>query len=331
VAILPLINLKSIMHNMPVGQVNATLTKDFIMRVGVPHSGGKLAFHAFDSDYPVMVSGSAFWDRQRQKFRMPEATDLSECDFALDSSGFTAISNWGRKGKQRGIAGIYPWTIAEWVEFATQAGASWWAQPDLCCEAEIAANPDEVNYRVRATATMLEGVLRTLYAWQEELSRTCNSTVVANMLPPPVPVIQGRTVQDYRLSLELLDAVWSRWQPWLASPVLIGVGSMCRRDLHHPTEGIFAILEGIKDYLPKGARIHVYGVKGPALTQLAKMDFVSGSDSMAWDYTTRVTARNAGVSNTMDRRKAGMSEWMSAALDRITSEAERHNRNLLAA
>lgn len=155
----------------------------------------------------------------------PRATDLQEVDFALASAGFTAMQLWKAKGTQLGMAGVFPWTYAQYVELASMSGASWWSQPDLCCEPEIAANREEVDYRVRATATLLEGVLRIVYGWQNELARTCSPRTVASMLPPPVPVIQGWSPDDYLRSLDLLDKVWSRWQPWLAAPALMGVGS----------------------------------------------------------------------------------------------------------
>lgn len=63
------------------------------MRVGVPNRSGSLAFHAFQQDYPVMVSAAAFWPSDIQRFHMPKATNLTETDFALDSAGFTAIQN----------------------------------------------------------------------------------------------------------------------------------------------------------------------------------------------------------------------------------------------
>lgn len=317
--------------NMPAGQVNAHLSKNFEMRVGVPHRSGSLAFQAFESDYKVMVSAAAFWLADKQKFHMPEATDLTETDFALDSAGFSAVKIWGNKGKQRGMAGIYPWTIGEYLEFASIAGPSWYSQPDLCTENEVAKNREEVEYRIRATATLLEGLLRTLYAWQDELARTCNSTTVANMLRPCVPVLQGRTIADYRMSMELMLEVWSRFEPWLSPPALIGVGSMCRRHVMDPEQGLLAILEGIKDYVPKGSKLHVFGAKGTALTHLAQMDFVMSSDSMAWDYSTRMSAVKAGVSNSMERRKSGMTEWMQAAMARIAPGVERHHDLLLAA
>lgn len=324
--------LPKIMHkNMPVGQVNATLQDEFVMRIGVPHKSGSLAFHAFDNSYPCMLSASAFWNREKLCFQMPEYTDVSETDFALDSAGYVAVSNWGRKGKQRGMAGIFPWTLEEYVEFATMSGASWWSQPDLCCEAEVAKDAEEVNYRIRATATLLEGVLRTLYAWQNELAKTCNSTVVSNMLRPCLPIIQGRTIDEYRLSMELLLEVWSRWEPWLAPPVLLGIGSMCRREVNDPEQGLLAILEGVKSYIPEGSKLHVFGAKGTALNHLAQMDFVQGSDSMSWDYSTRMSACKAGVSNTIERRKTGMSQWMESALARIKPSLQRDKFQLLTA
>jgi len=322
---------KTMHNNMPVGQVNAHLSEEFIMRIGVPHRSGSLAYHAFEKDYKVMVSAAAFWLADKQKFHMPEATDLTETDFALDSAGFTAVANWGRKGKQRGMAGVYPWTVSEYLEFASLAGPSWFSQPDLCCEEQVAKNPEEVNYRICATATLLESLLRTLYAWQDELARTCNATMIANMLRPCVPVIQGRTIADYKMSMELMLEVWSRWEPWLAPPRLIGIGSMCRRDVSDPEQGLLAILEGVKSYVPQGSKLHVFGAKGTALSHLAEMDFVQGSDSMAFDYSTRMSACKAGIPNTMERRKSGMTEWMESAMSRISPGLERHHQLLLAA
>ena len=69
------------LNNMPVGQVNAHLPKDeFVMRVGVPHRSGSLAFHAFEKDYPVIVSAAAFWLNDKQRFHMPDVTSRNRCD-----------------------------------------------------------------------------------------------------------------------------------------------------------------------------------------------------------------------------------------------------------
>lgn len=215
-------------NGLPIEQCNAPYEPagKFVMRVGIPHRSGKLAFHAFENEYPVMVSANAFWDPNKQAFALPKATDLSECDTAVDSGGFSAMSLWKSNGPQRGMAGIFPWTVSEYIEFATSMGASWWAAPDLCCEPELAGNEEEVDFRVRATATLLEATLQQLYIWHCELAKTCNARTIANMLPPPVPVLQGWDTASYQQSAELLQRVWERWQPWLAAPALIGVGSV---------------------------------------------------------------------------------------------------------
>jgi hypothetical protein len=92
---------------MPIHQRNANVVDGLLMRVGIPHSGGKLAFHAFNEGYAAMVSASAFWNTSKARFRIPEATDLTELDFALDSAAYTAMKLWQAKGRQRGIAGVF--------------------------------------------------------------------------------------------------------------------------------------------------------------------------------------------------------------------------------
>jgi len=306
-------------NELPMRQKNANLPDEFVMRVGIPHSGGRLAAHAFNESFPAMVSASAFWNRTKREFHMPAATDLSEVDFALDSAGYTGLLNFRRNGRQEGIAGIFPWSFAQYMEFANLSGCSWYSQADLCCEPQIANDRQAIDYHVRATATLLEGMLQILYAWQNELARTCNSTVVANMLRPPVPVLQGRTLSDYLFSLELLNGVWDRWEGWLDKPALIGIGSMCRRDLYDQHEGLYAILEALGRNFPKGSKAHCFGIKNASLNEVPKMGFVASSDSMAWDFNSRVKAHRLGISNTMDRRSIEMSKWMSDAMARVSS------------
>jgi len=117
--------LESSGSGMPAFQTNAHVNDGVLVRVGIPHSGGKLAFHAFNEEYAGMVSASAFWNPKTGRFRIPEATDLTEIDFALDSAGFTATKLFQSKGRQKGIAGIYPWTMEQYVELASFSGAAW--------------------------------------------------------------------------------------------------------------------------------------------------------------------------------------------------------------
>ncbi|QMI49904.1 deazapurine DNA modification protein DpdA family protein [Burkholderia sp. MBR-1] len=303
---------------LPAYQRNAPLTDEMVVRVGIPHSGGTLAFHAFKHGYAAMVSAQAFWQPKSGRFRFPSATNLSELDWALDSAGYTAMKLWQAKGSQPGIASVFPWQYAQYVELACLSGATWWASPDMCCEESIASDQQAVTYRVRATATLLEGVLRIVHGWQDELSKYCSAAVVRNMVRPCVPVLQGRRLSDYVESLELTMAVWDRWRPWLASPTLIGLGSVCRRDLHHPDHGLYAILEGLQPHLPPDVRVHLFGVKGAALEKVRHLPFVASVDSMAFDFRARVSARERVISNTMENRTDEMTRWMQAALQRVT-------------
>lgn len=308
------------MSKVPMGQINAHVQDGLLMRIGIPQRSGKLAAHAFNQGYSAMVSANAFWNPKKGAFTVPEATDLYEVPFALDSAGFVAVSLYQAKGRQPGIAGVFPWTFQQYIELAALLRPDWWSQSDLCCESEIAGSQAEVDYRVRATATLLEGTLRIVYAWQNELAKTCSEETVASMLPPPVPIIQGWSLDDYQRSLDLLMQVWKRWEPWLAPPKLIGVGSVCRRDLHHPKHGLYAILQSLDAKLPAGAKAHLFGVKGTALQEVQKLGWVSSVDSMSWDVSARVKAREAGHSNTYAHRTKEMSRWMSAAAARINPQ-----------
>lgn len=299
---------------LPRDQLNAHLADEMVMRVGIPHTGGRLAFHAFNEEFPAMVSANAFWRPGSQSFQMPDATNLTEIDYALDSAGFVAMNLWKKKGTQPGMAGVFPWTYEQYLELAAISGASWFSAPDMCCEPEIAANQEEIDYRINATATLLEGSLRVTYAWQNELAKTCSTRTVANMVRPPVPIIQGWSASDYLRSLELTMAVWQRWQPWLAAPALIGVGSVCRRTLNHPTHGLYAILAALEGHLPRGSRVHLFGVKGASLKKIKLLKWVASADSMAYDFGARVKAHRSGISNTIEHRSDEMSRWMTSAL-----------------
>jgi len=306
---------------MPISQLNAHVDEGLLIRAGIPQSGGKLAFHAFDEGFAGMVSASAFWNSKTGRFRIPKATDLTEIDFALDSAGFTAMKLFQTKGRQPGIAGVYPWTMEQFVELASFSGAAWVAQPDFCCEPELAVDQQAIDYRVNATATLLEGMLRVVYAWQDQLARTLSANAVQNMVRIPVPVAQGWSVDDYRRSIDLMMQVWERWMPWIAPPALIGLGSVCRRHLTDPHHGLFAILEGLEGYLPPGTRCHLFGIKGQALDRVKMYDWVASVDSMAADFAARVKARKAGVSNTIAHRIAEVDRWMESATRRVAPAA----------
>lgn len=313
---------------MPSNQLNAILPDDLVMRVGVPHRGGELALHAHSKGYAAMVSANAFFDAKNGTFKIPDVTVLNSMDFSLDSAGFTAMQNWKSKGTQAGIASIFPWRLENYISFASQMNPSWWAQPDLCCEKEIAADQAEIDWRVKATGTLLFGTLQILYEWQKELSKDTHASTIEMMLRPPVPVLQGRRISQYVDSLEMMLEVWNYWasmgdpgSPWLAPPALIGVGSVCRRDLNDPEDGLFAILEGLEGKIPQGSKLHLFGVKGSALKKVKMLPFVASCDSMAYDFGARIEARERGISNNMEHRTTVMTRWMDTAGEMMRAKA----------
>lgn len=303
---------------MPIGMLNANLDDEQVMRVGIPHRGGRLAFHAFEQGYKVMVSSQAFWDSKNGCFKMPQATDLAEMDLALDSAGYTAMELWKRKGRQPGMAGVFPWTYSEYLAFVSMVPRSWYSAPDMCVEPEIAASKDELDFRIRGTATLLEGTMQTLYAWHNQMVREgWSETAIQNLLPPPVAVIQGWTVENYQSSLELTMQVWERWQPWVAAPALIGIGSVCRRSLKDPKHGLHAIVDGLEGMIPKTTRAHLFGVKGTVLNALKMREWVASFDSMAYDFSARIDARTKKISNSIQHRSEAMCSWMNKAATRM--------------
>src|SRR5262249_2975053 len=158
---------------------------------------------------------------------------------------------------------------------------------------------------------------RVVYAWQNELAKTCSEAVVRNMIRIPVPVLQGRRTSDYLRSLDLMMAVWERLQPWIDAPRLIGLGSVCRRALAGPAEGFTrfspASKGGSRRALPR-----ICSVSRAGLCRTSKCTTGSSPRTqMAADYGARVKARKQRISNTIEHRSQEMTRWMAAAAARI--------------
>lgn len=305
-------------------QENAHITTGPIkIRVGIPHRSSKLAFHAFNEDMPVMVSASAYWNHKHKRFSVPESSDLEECDVFLDSAGFTAMANWKTKGPQTGMGHVYPWSLQDYLGLVMDLRPQLYAAPDFCCEPEIASDREQVRWRIGATATLLEGTLRQVMLWQDDIMKRDSYSkgsynVAANMLRPPVPVLQGWTCDDYRRSLEQTLEVWLRYQPLFNRPALIGVGSVCRRDPFDRSHGVLAILRALEPELPTGTKLHLFGVKNTLLGTIKDYGFVHSVDSMAYDFAARVDARESGISNDLQHRSRHMSRWYVKNLQRVT-------------
>lgn len=303
---------------------NARLNEDgkLQVRVGIPKPGGALMNQANNAGYPIMVSAAAFWrDGALRAIDLMRGGEIQEADLALDSAGFTAMAGWAKKGPQAGMASIYPWTLQAYLDLAQSLGSacSWYSQPDFCCEPEIASDRAERRRRVELTAMSLsyslqETQIREVLAEREfthvKSASRRRSLMINNSIRPPVPVLQGWDADDYRYSAELLRNTWLPWEK-LYGLKLIGLGSVCRRSLSDPKHGVFAILRAIEDLIPAGAKLHLFGVKGRALQELAKHPLVASADSMAYDFQARMKAAKEGRSNEMSGRISAMHDWMA--------------------
>jgi hypothetical protein len=264
-----------------------------IVRVGIPEPNGHLVDVAHHNALPVLISAGALWDKARGRFGPPGLMVWRCCDVALDSAGFTAMKHWGG----------YPWTVDQYVD-AVNLGRSgvrddrgelpipwtWWSQMDLCCEPEIASDRATVRARVEGTARLLAECREAVDAWRWEGDRE---------LAYPMPVLQGWHPDDYRRSIDLADAVLGG--DW---PDLVGVGSVCRRQLGGPA-GLWRVLDAIEGALPSHVKLHLFGVKSEALEQVGER--VASVDSMAWDLAARLN--KGGAPSSVVTRGEAMIAW----------------------
>lgn len=236
------------------------------VRVGLPLPGGQLLRAARDRGYPVLFSANAFArtypkGHEREgffdRFRMPDAEQLAGIDASLDSAGYVAAVRYGD----------YRWSVEEYIELVGAHPWVWWASMDMCCESEVACDRPTRLLRMAATAYLLG---------------QCRAAAAERGLPAPMPVLQGWTPDDYGRS--------ASWLPLTEWPTLVGIGSVCRRQVHGP-DGILAILDALEDVLPSHTSVHLFGVKSTVLEQLAEHPRVASVDSMAWDLQARVERR----------------------------------------
>lgn len=125
-----------------------------------------------------------------------------------------------------------------------------------------------------------------------------------------MPVLRGRTPQDYE---RCADALHCSMLPG----TIVGVGSMCRRDVHGP-EGLIAVVRHLDCILPSGVRLHLFGVKGAALPwRLPFAARVASIDSQAWGTAARRDAHRLGRSKSDAFAAGHMERWTAAQLDRL--------------
>jgi hypothetical protein len=276
-----------------------------IIRIGIPETTGLLVKTAVENGYHALVSAGSLWDNHKKRFR-PAGVGLWDLpSVAMDSAGFVATK----------MHGGYRWTVAEYVAMVAEPRPgkrypwAWWSQMDLCCEPEIAGDSAVVESRVRGTARLL-GECRT------EARRVG--------IPDPMPILQGWKPADYLRCADLIEQeLGGQW------PDLVGVGSVCRRQIEGP-DGLLAVVKALDARLPSHVRLHLFGVKGTILAEFANNPRVGSVDSCAYDYASRKDVGNerrelqkrtgvsiqeatAAIPHRKARRAESMATWMGQA------------------
>lgn len=250
-----------------------------LIRLGVPLVCGALPRAAGELGAAVLFSANAF--RRGGRWR-PISPALATLDCALDSAGFVAMVRYGG----------YPWSRDEYLDLCRAHPWTWYATRDFCCEPQIARNRGEVLKRVTATV--------------DEFFALRRLATLERGMRAPMPVLQGWEPDDYALCADLYGfAAW---------PSLVGLGSVCRRQLHG-RDGVARIVDDLDRRLPFGVRLHLFGVKGDVLEALRGHPRVGSIDSMAWDFA----ARRAGGDRSMSNRIEHMRRWYA----RVTERAAR--------
>ncbi len=257
------------------------------MKIRVGMEGGRkpVLARARAIGAPILVSANSLWNNERKRFYGWKAYD--GFDLALDSGGFVAMK----------IYGGYRWTIRDYVGLAGMMRPTWWAQMDFCCEPEIAADSAAVWQRIGMTVDHLQ---------------ECQRVADGEGVTMPLPVLQGWHPDDYcRGPIYEEDFRW---------PSLVGVGSVCRRQVYGPS-GVLAVVERLHEALPSKVKLHLFGVKSQAFEQVVKYfpERVSSMDSMAWNMRCRIVAREEKVSCDGNLRAKYMEEWYRKQVNRISN------------
>lgn len=214
-------------------------------------------------------------------------------DVDLDSAGFHAQAAWGG----------FPWTPETYV-LGLCAAYPWrrFSSMDLCVEEEVAADRIEVRERVAKTVA---------------LNMRCSALAAdVGIQDRLMPVIQGSLPEDYLRCYDALSGM-------IGDERVIGVGSMCRRGTGGEN-GIVAVVEALHRELPKGVRLHLFGLKSDGAEAVADMDGrVASIDSQAYGVTARRRAAerratDPGFSKTNVFVAEVMEEWYRGQVRRLT-------------
>ena len=96
---------------------------------------------------------------------------------------------------------------------------------------------------------------------------------------------------------------------------------MCRRSLRGPKSnpGLLQVMEGLDEVLPKGVKLHLFGVKSQGLLHLGNHPRLYSVDSMAWNSASRDEALKEDKSCTNEVKVRHMARWYERQLSLLKS------------
>jgi len=196
-------------------------------------------------EFPTMIVASSAWDGKRLR-RTSTVTDGRE--LVCDSGGFLAARRWGE----------FPYSEAEYVEWAMTHNPDWLATMDYCAEPELGR--ESVEWCIRHTMDRA----RYLMATYPDL--------------PWLPVIQGDEVADYLTCI-------NQYKQFDLVRDYMGVGSLCRRTRLAEIEEIVSTL----GWALPDTKFHLFGVKLSAARSPILHKYAASLDTSAWQWADQGT------------------------------------------
>lgn len=198
------------------------------------------------SPVPLFVS-------KEREFKFPKKPRVHEPGWALDSGGFTVVTNRGgwTETPEQYVEAVY--RLADHI-----SGLRWAAPQDWMCEdAALAATGKTVGEHQRLT---VENFCQLAELDERHLI---------------IPALQGYAPGEHEASIDLYAAAGV---DLFAAP-LVGIGTICRRQATQEIEDI------VRSLAATGLRLHGFGVKTDGLARYGKL--LASADSLAWSYRAR--------------------------------------------
>lgn len=210
----------------------------------------------------ILVSAGVAWNRGDGEFRLniPDASEI-----LLDSGGFQAATKWHQ----------YPYSPQELFEYAVDIGANRVAGMDVACEdreqlmnmESTKVDPGKVKHRMSRSLTQ---------------QKKCDLTYSKSEWPFDfMPVIQGRTVGEYRQFMGWMAECGLDRHPQLA------LGTICKRS---SVNEIYEILKVVRECYPE-KDLHLFGATKSIWKDRRFWGMFESSDTKAWTFSPPGTDR----------------------------------------